>query len=141
MTRKAKNRKNRLNSRLGLPDLEHSKVAVIVRRTGADAVVGEGLRVLRNLIDPESKPLPEGSSFRPIATQFHTAPATTMIFAVVVEPKDAFGIFTLAEGWVVRRSEEVGSIVRYGDQKIPRLFLDPTRFRLQSPLGMHNVSR
>jgi hypothetical protein len=30
MKRKAKNRKTRLNSRLGLPDLENSKVAVIV---------------------------------------------------------------------------------------------------------------
>ena len=30
MKRKAKNRKTRLNSRLGLPDLESSKVAVIV---------------------------------------------------------------------------------------------------------------
>src|SRR5947209_11603666 len=63
-----------------------------------------------------SKPLPEGSNFRPIATQFHTAPATTVILAGVVEPKDTFGIFTLTDCWVVGRSEEVGGMARYGDQ-------------------------
>ena len=63
-----------------------------------------------------SKPLPEGSNFRPIATQFHTAPATSVILAGVVEPKDTFGIFTLTDCWVVGRSEEVGGMARYGDQ-------------------------
>jgi hypothetical protein len=60
-----------------------------------------------------------------------------MIFAAVVEPKDALGIFTLADSWVVGRSEEVGGIMRYGDQKIPRLFQYPTRLRSQPPLGLH----
>ena len=64
-----------------------------------------------------------------------------MILAGVIKPKDAFGIFTLADSWVLGRREEVGGIMRYGDQNIPRFFQDPTWLRTQPPLGLHYLRR
>jgi hypothetical protein len=89
----------------------------------------------------ESKSLPEGSDLGLVATQIHAAPATTVIFAGVVEPEDAFGIFTFADSGVIRCGEKSSCIVRYRYQEIRRLFQYPTGSRLQSPVRLYYLGR
>ena len=69
----------------------------------------------RQKLGPNNQPVSKSRNFRPIATQAHTAPPTSMIFAGVVEIKYALGIFTLADSCVVRPGKEIGGIVRYND--------------------------